>query len=169
MCFIRLCYLCPPHNRTRTHSRSQQHLECFESGESCSTHTPSIFPYRPYTNSMGYHPFPSIHSSIHPHHHALRKDTHAEIHKAANWYICVCAEGESFRNRNTCTETQTKSQNKTRNYAVRSSRAGLLDIRQYKMGIILFVVAMSRPDTNASMGIVRKTGTNSSSSKWYII
>jgi hypothetical protein len=95
--------------------------------------------------------------------------THAEIHKAANWYICVCAEGESFRNRNTCTETQTKSQNKTRNYAVRSSRAGLLDIRQYKMGIILFVVAMSRPDTNASLGIVRKTGTNSSSSKWCII
>jgi hypothetical protein len=50
----------PTQKHIRNHNRSHQHSECFESGESCSTHTPSVFPCRPDTNSMGYHPLPSI-------------------------------------------------------------------------------------------------------------
>jgi hypothetical protein len=69
------------------------------SGESHRAHIPSDFEL----------PIHDFHAHQNPSHHGQwgyhpsftfvpkRTKAHAEIHKAANWYISFCADGESFR------------------------------------------------------------------------
>jgi hypothetical protein len=168
VCFIHLWYPCPPKNiyattiaviSTQSASKVESHVARIHLLFSHVVQTPIPWGI--------IHCLPSVHSSSPPR-PTQEKNTRRNPQSSKLVYLFL-RRGGIIQKPQHLYKNANREPNRKQKHAVRSSRAGLLDIRQYKMGIILFVVAMSRPDTNASLGIVRKTGTNSSSSKWCII